>query len=701
DTYWGYDTDNFVYQKTYHDGTGETYRYSLFLDALDSTTDANGRTTRYTYDADLNPTGITYNTTLPTYPYPFSTYPTSWNVSYHYNTLNQLDTMTDDVGTTTYGYDILGRTTTIDGPWANDTLTYHYDNLGRCDWRQINGTDQNSYHFDSLSRLDSLISPAGTFGFSYVGNTSLLSQRIMPNGTRTNYVRDTQDRLQSVQNVRSDGSNISHYSYGYDDANHQGHRAWQEQQVGTNPLQHIDYGYDMVNQLTGELSTESPMPQVNNSYSYDSMGNRTAANWSGTQSTYTPNALNQYTSIATTNGGNTSSLNLNYDYNGNLTSQGNTTYVYDDVDRLAQIIFTDAQTGVYTHKSEFVYDGNDLKRLTREYSWDAQNMVWQMQSEIRYVYDGANVVQERDSNNQTIASYTNVDDIGGLLARSTAEGHFYYHYDGATNVGQLTDVNQNIVANYGYDAFGNTSVSSGSQFTQAGQPYRYSTKEYHSYSGLYDYGLRFYSPGMGRWISQDPLGEEGGLNLYAFVANDPTNLLDPDGLDWLDNASNFSAGWGDTLTLGGTKIIRVGAGDLAGVGDANAAVNYGSGWYKGGEWAGTAHSIAFGAVGGLEAAGAKGAGKEFSHWIPNRFLKRTGNRWIQRNFGLSKWNGNYVSPARHYMHDPFRFPRGWKQLGDRFHPILQQLDRVPRVYYGIGAGAAWGLGHQHYGKECP
>jgi len=41
----------------------------------------------------------------------------------------------------------------------------------------------------------------------------------------------------------------------------------------------------------------------------------------------------------------------------------------------------------------------------------------------------------------------------------------------------------------------------------------------------------FYDPTQQRWINRDPLGEEGGSNLYGFVNNNPLYYLDPDGLD--------------------------------------------------------------------------------------------------------------------------------------------------------------------------
>jgi len=306
-------------------------------------------------------------------------------------------------------------------------------------------------------------------------------------------------------------------------------RTFVEQQVGTDPLQRVNFGYDSVDQLTSEVSTETPLPDVNTTYAYDAMGNRTQAQDSVQQTSYSSNRLNQVTGYTTTNLTTqaTGSTTLGYDLDGNLTQQGSSRYGYDDANRLTSIVRVDAGTGANLHKSEFVYDGLSRRRISREYDWN--NGAWELQSEVRRIYDGMNVVQERDANNAVIATYTRGKSmgggIGGLLARSTAQGHFYYHYDGRGNVTQLTDANQTTVARYTYGAFGNTHATG----SQAGQPYRFSTKEQHSYSGLYDYGYRFYSPGLGRWINRDPIDEQGGLNLYGFVGNSPIGNVDPDG----------------------------------------------------------------------------------------------------------------------------------------------------------------------------
>ncbi|MCZ7591512.1 MAG: RHS repeat-associated core domain-containing protein [Kiritimatiellae bacterium] len=106
----------------------------------------------------------------------------------------------------------------------------------------------------------------------------------------------------------------------------------------------------------------------------------------------------------------------------------------------------------------------------------------------------------------------------------------YYAGDANGNVTDLLNNNGILAARYEYDPYGNTIAQSGDLAET--NPFRFSSKYWDAGVGVYYYGYRFYSPGMGRWINRDPIGEEGGENLYGFVFNDPINLIDSLGQEY-------------------------------------------------------------------------------------------------------------------------------------------------------------------------
>jgi RHS repeat-associated protein len=77
-------------------------------------------------------------------------------------------------------------------------------------------------------------------------------------------------------------------------------------------------------------------------------------------------------------------------------------------------------------------------------------------------------------------------------------------------------------ASYAYDAFGQSATTSG-------VPYRFAGYRLDAATGLYYVHARMYSSALGRFLQPDPIGTAGGANLYAYVGNDPINLVDPTG----------------------------------------------------------------------------------------------------------------------------------------------------------------------------
>jgi RHS repeat-associated protein len=230
------------------------------------------------------------------------------------------------------------------------------------------------------------------------------------------------------------------------------------------------------------------------------------------------------------------------------------------------------------------------------------------------------------------------------------------------------------------DSFGNLVASTGTLVNN----FRYTGREFDTETSLYYYRARYYDSTAGRFGSEDPLQfRAGSPNFYAYVENGPINRIDSLGLDWLNNLADFSTGAGSILSFGLTDVIN----DATG---ASSVVSKCSLSHKLGGATGIGLSIAIGGAAGAEAAEANAGrdGSEFSHFIPNRM---GGPR--------SVFNGNYVTQELHYLTDNFRHPSGWQNWGPKLPPVAQQVLRIPWVYGGAGAGAAYG-GASAAGGSC-
>jgi RHS repeat-associated protein len=192
---------------------------------------------------------------------------------------------------------------------------------------------------------------------------------------------------------------------------------------------------------------------------------------------------------------------------------------------------------------------------------EGNGSAWATNATTRYLYDGWLVIEERDGSNTPRLAYTRGRDlsgsrsgaggIGGLLALTRYDtpspAHAWYHADGSGNVTALVNSGQFLVARYLYDPYGGLLAQSGgwSDLNRL----RFSSKEHLTSSGLYAYGRRFHAPELGRWLNRDPLGESGGLNLYAFVGNDPLHWLDPWGLQSPRAIHISIAAWSPNFTV--------------------------------------------------------------------------------------------------------------------------------------------------------
>ena len=229
---------------------------------------------------------------------------------------------------------------------------------------------------------------------------------------------------------------------------------------------------------------------------------------------------------------------LGYSPDGGLVSFGEFDYVYDSASRLTEVW----SNGVRVVENQYDALGRRVVKHTPEATHT-------------FVYDGWLLVVERVERSNGMleqidywwgkdlsGTLDGAGGIGGLLyIRKNGCDIYVPLYDGHGNVMQYIDKQGTIVASYAYDAFGNTIQKGG---VKAGElKMRFSTKYSDDESALYYFGRRFYSPRIARWLSCDPIEEDGGLNLYAFCGNNPIVLSDKLGEDIYLFTGNDSGSW--------------------------------------------------------------------------------------------------------------------------------------------------------------
>jgi RHS repeat-associated protein len=170
-----------------------------------------------------------------------------------------------------------------------------------------------------------------------------------------------------------------------------------------------------------------------------------------------------------------------------------------------------------------------------------------------FVWCGTQICEERDVTGATVTKRFFAEGeqrIGGSDA-----GSYYYTRDHLGSIREVTDGNGRLKARYDYDPYGNAVVTEGNMTVDFG----YTGHYFHAPSGLNLSLHRAYNPAIGRWISRDPIGEAGGVNLYGYVSNDPGNGVDPFGLYVepipLAYKAIYRAAWQQLITVPGAHEV--------------------------------------------------------------------------------------------------------------------------------------------------
>jgi len=479
--------------KQYGDGSQVKYIYENTTSRLRQIIDERQQVTLFAYNVDDTLKSIAYaNASVPTP-----------GVSFAYDSnYNRTISMTDGIGTTTYSYLPItaspllgaGRLASVDGPLANDTVTYGYDELGRRVTTAINGVASTRI-FDAASRLTNEVNPLGSFGYAYDGGSRRVVSVSDPNGqsTAATYGSSLEDfTLQQI--TCSVGANpISQFSYGRDIPRMR-ITTW-SQQAGAESPSAFSFGYDAADQILSAGVTISGAPVDAFAYTYDPAGNRLTEQTGGVTRAGAYNTLNQLSANA--NGADNSRTNE-----------------WDAQNRLTAI-------NAGNQRTEFGYDG--VSRLVS---------IRQLQngSEIsfrRFVWCGGHICEERDASGGNVTK--RFFGQGVKLETGPNAGTYYYTRDHLGSIRELTDASGAVRARYTYDPFGRRTKVSGDVDADFGFARMFWTSE----GSLELSRFRAYDPEQGRWLSRDPLRNAEateGPNLYAYVGNNPVNYVDPEGL---------------------------------------------------------------------------------------------------------------------------------------------------------------------------
>lgn len=427
-----------------------------------------------------------------------------------------------------FGYDYLDRRISMGSSQLAD-LSYSYDLAGRMLTAKFaTGGQGVTNTFDALGRVTSSTTDVGGTARPLFYQYDLAGRRTRLTFWDNNYF--VYDRLITgeIDKVRangaSDGAGVL-VRYGYDDLRRRRTANQSNATVTT-------WNYDAVSRLS---SLSHDLTDVNGDVTI-SFGDQTnpgynaanqiirqtrsndayASTIAGLGSTNTPaNGLNQ---LASRDG-----VAATQDANGNLAYDPETgfTYAYDLANRL-----TSATSGGTTKTLSY----DPLSRL------DTYNPG----SPVRFIYDGVEAVAELDSSGKIMRRYIRGDGPDELLVEYVGTGSSdmsewrFHHLDERGTSLSRSDQAGNLAGVNSYDEFGKPKATNWGRFQYTGQMWLPEI-------GLYHYKARAYDPGLGRFIEPDPIGYEGGVNLYAYVLGDPVNFVDRNGLDPLSLANARAA----------------------------------------------------------------------------------------------------------------------------------------------------------------
>jgi len=464
-----YDNKSNIITKKLTDGTNIQYVYDS-LNRIKNKILSGGQLFNYTYDALSRVTAATNN---------------AGTVNITYDALNRILSETYDGRTVYYNYDVAGRTQSTIYP-DSTTIIKTFDTRNRLISISKNNTILVSYQYD---------------------NSNQLTTKTFANGISTNLQYDFANRL---SNFSTANGSIQNTSFTYDkERNKKNINRFNNSTLSEQFT--YDNGNRIINYKRGVIGGT---PILQNSYTFDALGNRISANLNGTTTTYSANNLNQLTS------GNNGTQNINYTYdnNGNLTFDGIYYKTYDGEVRLLKD--SASPLNVITYK----YDafGRRVQKIFNGVP-------------LKYTYSGLAQVEERDGITNSLRSTTVFKNFLTPITNEKNGATYYYHQNELNSVEAISNSSGNLTESYRYDVFGKQTIYDGSNniitSSIASNRFGFTGQEYDSATGSNRFYFRNYNPATGTFNQRDLIGYADGMGMYQYLQNNPANGVDVFGLE--------------------------------------------------------------------------------------------------------------------------------------------------------------------------
>lgn len=512
---YSYDPNGNVTSTTNEEGAITEYEYDELNRLVKQIQLMNGEeiTTGYTYDSHDNLRGVVdANGHTTTYDYDdfkevlSASSPDTGMSIFAYDGAGNLKQKTDSKGITVfYIYDAVNRLTNIDYPDDSDII-YTYDNEAvSCGIGRLTGmndaTGSYTYHYDTLGRFKkeektiSGIPYTTEYGYD---DTGVMTDIKYPGGRQVSYGLDSAGRIKSVAaNGQLMSDNVTHMPFG--------------------PIKEWYFGNGI--KMEGSYNNRYRITEIkagdllNFGYSYYNDGKIKKITGDSSPSLYDFSEGYEYVQgtnrLLRMTGYNM--MEFAHDENGNISAAGGWGLIYNQNQRLIEVTENGSTIGKYT------YNGRG-QRIIKE-AGGATTV---------YHYDlSGNLIAEGAATGAISAEYIYMEGYRLAKINSATDDAYYYLSDHIGTPRKLMDQNGDIVWSAQYTPFGGATVEAGSTVENN---FRFRGQYYDSETGLHYNYHRYYSPIIGRYLRADPIGQNGGLNLYTYAANDPVNGVDPYGL---------------------------------------------------------------------------------------------------------------------------------------------------------------------------